>query len=61
MVCYIHIYSEGILLRLLSKATYNHSFTNSHTDGGVDHAGRQPARQELLGGGDLLRDTLKLR
>ena len=26
-----------------------HSFTHPLTDGGVDHAGRQPARREQLG------------
>ena len=35
-----HLHSED-LLTLLSKATYNHSFTPRS---GVDHAGRQPAR-----------------
>ena len=53
----IHIYIQGISLTLLTKATYNHSFTHSHTDGGVNHAGRQPARQERSGLGALLRDT----
>ena len=31
-----------------------------HTDGGVDHARRQPARREQLGWGVLLRDTSTL-
>ena len=44
-----YIYIQGILLTCLSNATYNHSYTHSHTDGGVNHARRQPARQELTG------------
>ena len=28
---------------------FTHSYTYSHTDGGVDHAGRQPARREQSG------------
>jgi hypothetical protein len=38
--------------------TFTHSYTHSHTDGGVSHAGRQPARREPLGGGILLREHL---
>ena len=38
-----------------------HSFTHPLTDGGVDHAGRQPARREQSGGGVSLRDTSTLR
>jgi hypothetical protein len=34
---------------LLSQATDDGSETRSPTDGGVDPAGRQPARRELLG------------
>ena len=29
--------------------TFTHSCTHEHTDGGVSHAGRQPARQEQSG------------
>ena len=35
-------------------------FTHSHTDGGISHARRQPARREQLGWVVLLRDTLTL-
>ena len=35
-------------------------YTHPHTDGGVNHGKRQPARQEQLGGGALLKDTLTL-
>ena len=41
--------------------TFTHSCTQSHTDGGVNHARRQPARQEQSGWGVLLRDTLTLK
>ena len=44
----------------LSKATYNNIKTFAHTDGGVNHAGRQPARQEQLGLDALLSDTSTL-
>ena len=37
-----------------------HSCTHSHTDGGVSHAMRRPARREQLGLGALLRDTSTL-
>ena len=43
--------------RRSSKVTCHGSYTRSHSDGGVDNAGRQPARRELLGFGVLLRDT----
>ena len=45
------------------KTTYSDDFiitqscTHSHTNGGVSHAMRQPARQEQLGWGVSLRDT----
>ena len=48
------------------KALYNfcltlsHACTYSHSDGGVDHVGGQPARQERLGVSELLRRTLIL-
>ena len=55
---------DCIYIALLSKALCNvaftHSCTHSHTDGGVSHARRQPARQEQLGLGALLRDTSTL-
>ena len=37
--------------------TFTRSRTHSHPDGGVSHAGRQPARQEQSGRGVSLRDT----
>ena len=40
---------QGILLALLSKATYNRSFVRYHTGGGVDRAGRQPAGSGAVG------------
>uniref|UniRef100_A0A8C5A9C0 N-ethylmaleimide-sensitive factor attachment protein, beta b n=1 Tax=Gadus morhua TaxID=8049 RepID=A0A8C5A9C0_GADMO len=46
-----------ILLKLWSTATCNHSCTHSHTDGGVNHARRQPARQERSWGDISLWDT----
>ena len=36
------------------------TFTHSHTEGGVNHARQQPARQEQLGGGFCIRDTSTL-
>ena len=40
-------------LKLISNATNNHSFTHSHTDGGVNHEGRLAQRRldAQLGGG----------
>ena len=49
-----------IYIALLSKALYNIHPHHSHTDGGVKHAGRQPACQEQSGWGVLLRDTSTL-
>ena len=49
-------YALGILLSLLPKATYNRSSTHSHAEGGVNHAGRQLARQEQSGRSVSLRD-----
>ena len=49
-----------------SKAQYcqtftnTHSCTHSHTDGGVNHAGRQPALQEQSGWDVSLRDNSTL-
>ena len=54
------IYIQGIQQKPLSKATYNHSHTHSRAEGVVDHAWRQPARQEHRGLGVLLRDTSTL-
>ena len=34
-----YLYIPGILLMLYSTANYNHSFTHSHIDDGVHHAG----------------------
>ena len=41
------------------KALYNIA-QHSHPDGGVSHARREPARQEQLGLGAVLRDTSTL-
>ena len=38
---HLHLGDFGVF-SLLSKATYNHSCTHSHNDGGVYHTGRQP-------------------
>ena len=48
-----------MVFSFLSKATYNGSYTHSHTDGRANHAGGQPARQGQLGLG--VRDTLTLQ
>ena len=53
-----HLYST--LSALQCWLTFTHSCTNSHTDGGVNHAGWQPGRQEQLGWGFLLMDTTTL-
>ena len=53
----MYIYIWGNLLTLSSKATYNHSCTHSHTDGGVNHTRQRPVRREPSGWGALLRDT----
>ena len=42
--------------RFYQKRLDSGSYTHSHTDGGVDHVRRQPARQEQSGGGALLWD-----
>ena len=54
-----HSYIQGVQQTLLSKATYG-SYTHSHTDGGVSHTRRQPARREQLGLGVSLRITSTL-
>jgi len=64
MVNGLHLYSAFIDL-MATKAlyiclTFTHSYTHSHTDGGVSHARRQPARRELLRLGVLLMDTSTL-
>ena len=68
MVNGLHLYSAFFvtsgpkLFKKLSILPHNHPFihTFTHTDGGVSHAGRQPARREQLGLGALLRDTSTL-
>ena len=48
-------------LKLISNATNNHSFTHSHTDGGVNHEGRLAQRRldaQLGGAGDRTSDLL---
>jgi len=53
---------DGIYIALLSKVLYSiTTFTHSYTDGGFNHARKQPTHQEQLGlGGVLLRDTSTL-
>ena len=52
----IRIYSLTFTLRAFSKRlTPVNAHIHTHTDGGVDHARRQPARQEQLGWGVLAR------
>jgi hypothetical protein len=55
--CQSHIYIEGILWCFHSKRL---TTIHSHTDGGVNHAVQQPARQEQSGWGFLLRGTSTL-
>ena len=52
-----HLYSAYIQSALHCWLTFTQSCTHSHTDGRVNHAGRQPAHQEQSGWGVLLRDT----
>ena len=47
-----HVYSaftQSALLCCADIHPFTHSCTHSHANGGVHHAGRQPARQEQLG------------
>jgi len=45
MVNGLHLY----VVFILSTLQYCLTFTHSYTDGGADHAGQQPTRQEQLG------------
>ena len=56
----IWIYGLHLYHTLQYRLTFTHSCTHSHSDGGVSHAGRQPARWEQIGWGVLLRDTSTL-
>ena len=54
-----HLYSAFIQSALQGGLTFTHSCTHSHTDDGVNHAVRQPARQEQCPAVSL-RDTSTL-
>ena len=48
-ICTVLFYPMASLSALQYCLTFTHSFTQSHTDGGVSHAGRQPAFREQSG------------
>ena len=51
MINRLHLYSAFLTSGRSKRFTFTRSCTHSHTDGGVSHAGRQPAGQEQSGGG----------
>ena len=58
----LHLHSAFLTIGHPKRCTIfaSHSRTHSHTDGGVSHARRQPARREQLGLGALLKHTSTL-
>jgi hypothetical protein len=56
----LHLYSVFLTSGHPKRCTILPHIHHSHTDGGVSHAGRQPAGREQLGLGALLKDTSAL-
>ena len=56
----LHLYSAFLTSGHPKRCTILPHIHHSHTDGGVSHAGRQPAGREQLGLGALLKDTSTL-